>query len=382
MAKVFIYSIPFGFGPTGKAITIAKRLKATHSVTIASFGHAINLLNKSLEGVQILDCHSREVHLWPQEILNEANIFISIMDLRVVKQFASLYPQRKIIFVDSLLWWRTLHPNSIEHIDFYVTQYFPGVNEVIAKLPEPKLFHIVSPIIGTDFLDAPKLKRQPMILVHYGGLSSPVIKFIHYEPYITKLTDTFIEYSTKFDGLDIVVSGNQEAMDLLKIRFRNIQNAHFECLPYDSFQKCLALADCFITTPGLEAAYESFFLNTPVIFLPPTNSTQLSQVLQFSKFGLAVALGSEEICFLNDLFTLRLPYQQQTKEICKFANELVVEKREELNHRLIKLISTLLTSTGERQRLTRKQSDFIPKDLPDGLSKIEFLVENLDNQWW
>ncbi len=137
--RILIYSIPFGFGPTGKSIVLANNLSKTHDVQILTFSHSLHLLKKSTYGMNIFDCHSRDIEQWNPSLFEGIDTFISIMDLQVIRSVKTKYRHIKTIFIDSLLSWRineslTNFYEGIEFIDFYIAQYFPGIESHI--LPE------------------------------------------------------------------------------------------------------------------------------------------------------------------------------------------------------------------------------------------------------
>lgn len=372
MKKVVIYSIPFGFGPTSKAITIANRLKSFHEVFLLSFGHTIQLLKNSINDVPIFDCKTREVDKWKNLNFYDCDIFICIMDLQVLNNFKIIYPKIKNIFIDSLSWWREFAQiNDSENIDYYIAQYFPGVPKLTNTLDNSR-FYVVSPIMEPFNDVSERFDQLPKILVHYGGISSPIIDSLDYLPFLIKTTEMLIQALTKLGKCNLVFTGNLNAMEILRSYFRNNENTSFSCLPHHEFQKRMSESDYFITTPGIEATYESFSLKKPAIFLPPLNSTQLGQFIRFLESSLPVLIDKASLCTLHDIARVKVPYQTQTLELCNFANKLA--GRDDFKDTFEVIMNNLNESSFARKELINKQIKFVPNDLPDGLSLIETLI--------
>ncbi len=245
--KVLIYSIPFGFGPTGKAIVLANHLNKVHDVQIATFANSLHLLKKSTFGMDVFDCHSRDINEWKVCLFEEIDTFISIMDLKVIRSVKTKYPHIKTIFIDSLLSWRIDESLSnfledIKFIDFYIAQYFPGTEILQEKYQN---IHIVSPLLNKDFTFGDRSKVDGNhLLIHYGGLSSPSVNFQQYLPFLEKTTEIIIKEFYK--KIRLIFAGNIELMKYFQIVFKDFSDVVFDCFSHSSFQEVLSQSKAYI----------------------------------------------------------------------------------------------------------------------------------------
>jgi hypothetical protein len=304
--NIGIYSIPFGYGPTGKALTIASFLDNAIKVNLFTYGAALSLAQNSNYNVE--NCLSRNVCDWDTDALLQNAIFIVIMDFTVAKQLISKYPNLRVIFFDSLLWWR----KSIENIPVcsctYIAQDFPGTqeaaNRMFSKNWKP---YITGPIVKA--YNKSIKSQQRIMLINYGGIESPHIKLGCNTNFHILMTKCLIE-TLKYFSFNIVFAGNASAIYNLKSIFRNhLHNIRFLALSHENFVYHLSLTKLLITTPGIETTYESFSMDVPTIFLPPLNSTQNQQLNEFAKSGFwdpRASLGYERSMVEKDFVDYRL----------------------------------------------------------------------------
>jgi len=238
-------------------------------------------------------------------------------------------------------------------------------------LPSIKNLEIVSPIVVSNSIETISPQQTELVLIHYGGLSSPIINFSQYEPFLVKFSETIIRISQNLKNIELIFTGNSRAMALLQNKFGRYENVSFQCLPFDMFQYYIMKAQCIITTPGIEAVYECFSIDKPVIFLPPTNSTQLGQVLIFAEHGMPLAFEENELKAFTKLYRNGQRYQEQTNELCKIVNTLAVVKIEIFEQRLLSFLSKIRLKGKYVNNILALQRNFIPVDLPNGLVAIE-----------
>lgn len=240
--KIVIYSIPFGFGPTGKAITISEHLKGTHKIKLATFGHSLQLAEK-LSDIDIIDVKSRCFSEWDKQIFEEADLIISIMDLRFVKFVSENYPNLIIVFFDSLFWWRkNFHEFPLESNAYYILQIFPGVLKKVELIPFKyrNKFEISTPLIF-QYNIAPKINENSKVVIHLGGVSSLIVDWNRYEAYFITIINCIVNSIQK---KEIKVVGNSQLMEALK-NYVFDKKIEFLCLPHSEFQ--ILINDSFTT---------------------------------------------------------------------------------------------------------------------------------------
>ncbi|MEZ4667560.1 MAG: hypothetical protein R3E39_06540 [Anaerolineae bacterium] len=367
MCNVLIYAVPFGFGPTGKAITIATELHGDHNVKVTTYGIPFALLDKSLSSVVVVDCLARDVHLWPTNLLDGIDVFFSLMDLKVAEMVKALKPEVKIVFIDSLLWWISHQITIPPYIDCYIAQYFPGIEQTIAaRLPNP--IHVVSPI--TKLAPHKSNNVQNSVVVHLGGISSPVLPVDSYLDFLSGLAEVLLQLAQQ-SSFQWIVTGNPNAMAIMQHQLDATAIIRFECLAHDEFVQLISESICFVTTPGIEATFDSFSMGIPTVFLPPMNSTQLGQILVFRENGFPIALSTAHITELHEMASLGITYQEETLQLSSFVNNLAIKSKKEFSHLLSRLLSRLFSSQAERERLIATQFKFLPTHLPNGMEFIQ-----------
>ncbi len=377
--KILIYSIPFGFGPTGKAIIIANHLTNLHSVQIATFAHSLHLLKKSTYGMNIFDCHSRNIEEWDVSMFESIDTFISVMDLQVIRSVKTKYPHIKTIFIDSLLSWRieeslTNFLEDIKFIDFYIAQYFPGIENHISQKKYQNI-HIVAPLLEKDLiLESKNNIYSDHLLIHYGGVSSPVAHFEKCLSFLEKTTEIIIkEFHSK---MRLFFAGNIELMKHLQIIFNDFPDTVFDCFSHSDFQEILSQSVAYITTPGVESSYESFFHKKPTLFLPPTNSTQLHQIKKFLDMGCLSTVTSSSMNSIQNINAKDTEYRQKTEELCNFCNRLSLEPS--YKEMIISDIYALTRSENLIEKTLDKQDKIVPNNLDNGLYILENILQGLN----
>jgi hypothetical protein len=380
MSRILIYAIPFGGGPAGKAAVIADYLKCHHNIALTSYSHAVHLLRLSCPGIEVLDCHSRGSEAMIAILERGVDVFVSLMDVRVASFVKKLFPHTRVVLVDSLLSWRVKEYLAgelvdFDSIDFHICQYVPGVeaDTVEAKLGHNvNKLHIVAPLVQHINISAPQSAYNG-ILIHFGGLASPVSEWHLYVPFVDKVTEILVDRYAPHTRL--MFTGGVEVTNHLRTKFGNHSNVFFECLAYKKFQEAIAHSTLVLTTPGLETAYESFFIGKPVLFLPAVNSTQLHQLEFFETAGLPNVVPPAIRARLEAIANAAEPYSLKTTWLCHLVNSLADE--EGFQEHLDGSLRRLLESRTRVKKLIREQRRFWPPCLEDGLRLIERIIEGV-----
>jgi hypothetical protein len=378
--KILIYSIPFGFGPTGKAIILANHLRKKHDVHIASFGHSLYLIKKSIYNISISDCRSRNIEEWDAYLLDNVDTVISIMDLQVVRSVKTKYPNVRTIFIDSLLSWRVdeyshnFLEENLTFIDFYIAQHFPGIDNLILQakfLKSIKKLYLVSPIISKNDTFRTKNGVDDCLLIHYGGVNSPVVTFQQYLPFLKNTTEAIIK--DFYGKVRLFFAGNIELMEYLKDSFQEYSCTIFDCFSHDDFLQLLSQSIIFVTTPGIESSYESFSFGKPTLFLYPLNSTQLHQVQHFVDMGFSstiTRLGLDDFRYIS---TKDIPFRKKTLDLCNLCNKLSYNG--EYKQIVSSAIYDLYNSNESIQDCLDKQAKITPEKLENGLLILDKIIE-------
>ena len=364
MKNILIYSIPFGFGPTGKAIAIANELSVSHNVTLTSFKHSLQIIGKN-DRIKIIDCKTRNFSEWNSKIFQKTDLIISIMDLRLINFISENFPHIKTVFVDSLFWWRkSLSDIPFQNCNLFLLQTFPGVGEKIEEVPKEyrNKFFEVSPILSENKVVMDESEETDSILLHFGGVNSLIAQWEMYKQYFEFITSIVINYAKVYKSI-LTVTGNSDLMKHLKKYFRSEENILFQCLDNSVFHQKLSKTKLFISTCGIEATYEAFAYQIPTIFLPPVNSTQLYQLMSLISLQLPVVISENLIDNFQNVILAKFDYHTETTEIANALEYTINTKSErvELETCLISFIEYIKLSNENKMELIYKQNIFSNK---------------------
>lgn len=284
MKRILIYAAPFSYGPTGKALSLASHLKDLYQIELAGFNTSYDLMRLDKD-IPLINFEFRDSEQSADQTILNYDLIISCSDLKLASRATQLGV--KSIVLDSLFWWQTPSPDEILSTDAYVVQDFIGVREAISALPKkcPNI-HKVGAVLGKD-IDSLKERRdrEKHILINYGGLESPFVKFPRDSNYPFILTEVLAPLFREASNFRFTVTGNSKAMNSLAKDYSDSKNVEFKTLQHDDFVDCLAKSQLVITSPGIETFYETIYLATPSVLLLPNNSTQYWQLLTLINSG-------------------------------------------------------------------------------------------------
>ncbi len=377
MRKVLVYSIPFGSGPTAKALVIAERLRRQHSVQLATYSHGLDLARRSGSGLSVIDTAGRGIgELKP--ILDEGlDVLVSVMDLTVARLVKEYSPGTAVVFVDSLLSWR-LHEypdlalGDLDVVDLYIAQYDPGLDleQLSSRLRPPgDWLHLVLPLV-VPVGPASVEEHGSGLLLHYGGVSSPVAAARRYMRFIRSTTSVVLDVVR--GSCDVAIASVEDVARVLATSNVQAAGTRYGCFGYGAFQRAIGRTQLLVTTPGLETTYEGIAAGRPVLLLPPLNSTQLHQVMSFHSAGLSCAIPDSAWPDLYQIHGARIHYADKTGRLCDLADQLAT------SHAYWDVLAGALedsvSSPLSRQRMVEAQRRLLPPQLEDGLCLIDAFV--------
>lgn len=374
--KIGIYAIPFGFGPIGKAMSLAAELNKLHDVTIITFDHALQIAERNRNLYKIVDCECRDFEKWGSNIFDRIELFISIMDLRFIAYLIKNHPIKRTIFVDSLFWWRkNLNDFDIENTEGFIIQSFPGVAETLKQVSEKYLykFNIVSPIVY-DYQIKPNTTKSNYYLLHFGGVSSLIINWNEYKPYFRMIFDIVYKYIEKSD-LNLIVAGNQDVLNYLNTD-HNSDVVRFICGSHYEFQGLLINSTVFISTCGIEATYEAFYHDIPTVFLPPLNSTQLQQTIKLKNHDLPIILSNDLIDEYNCILHISSTYQDQTERLATFIGTMNKKYGQKLKEKIHTALDDF-KNNYKKTEILKAQNNFYHICKNDGYIVLKNMVDKI-----
>lgn len=259
---IVVFSNPFGYGPTGKAISVAEaflRLGAENVVLAGNdFVHEIVPSHIRYERVDERDVASVSAFL---EKIENSYIFSS-QNRFAVKAAVAL--QRPSAFLDGLAWFWDEIPADHLIADTVFWMNYPGIEvkkEAKCAVIVPA---VLSQMVKTD-------RASGKTIIHVGGCRNP-LSDIFPRIYLDLLVMALGTLPRTMQA-NMLVTGGRDAAEYLKSQLRD-SDVMTGCITHDQFAKELSEASHLVTTAGQTATLEAFASSVPTSFLPPMNLSQ------------------------------------------------------------------------------------------------------------
>lgn len=269
--KILLNAEAFGFGPSAGASVIFDIIKNNFSDYVVDYigqGHTLDLQSK-LSYHHIYEYVSENQF---KELVKDYDFFITALDFEKAK-FAKEVGIKTIVY-DTLLWyWKD--KSIVQYTDYYITQDFYGVKDILEKFDFKVQSHVIPPLIQKKDL---KEKCEDFLLINFGGLENPfwtVEVTAHYIQNILKVILPVVEI--QFKKIKIVCSQNH---------ITYLKDFPVETASYKEMQHYLQKASFVIATSGLGNIYEIANYQVSSLFLPPVNDSQGQQLEILKREGL------------------------------------------------------------------------------------------------
>ena len=286
MAKIIVVAQNYAFGPIGKLLTITPYLTRNgHKLTFIGDGTAYQLgCKENFNKIIRVNTDSPEFEKKMINTFNKADFLLSSMDMASVRlaQRVGL----PVIWLDTLFWWRNEIPEYIQKVDCYIKQNTLDDRKNM-KLYGTNIKNLygVNPLVELVVIKTKKLKNQAMVA--FGGMEAQkwyrVGKETNYPYIILKLLEK-VDFS-EFDR--VLITGNERIIKKMRLLKTN-KKFVFETFSHFHFVQELANSKLVLMAPGLETPLEAFTYGVPVIFLPPSNSSNYMQLDNFIKKNVAI----------------------------------------------------------------------------------------------
>ncbi len=330
---VIFVSNPFGFGPTGKIITVMTALSEKWSgrIVYAASEQCQEpldpLLRSKIEVITLSERNEDELRVLCQKY-PRALIVVSLnrTAARTAKETGHV-----VFFIDSLTWmWDKIPAEYLLADRYYFYDIFGARNktsDITHAIP-------ISPILG----HLPERSHEATrVLIHIGGFVNPFSNGLARD-YLLLLWKSISE----FEG-ELTVAGGSAAIQFLKEQRGKTSNHNIELetFGHSEFIQRVSVSERFITTPGSTATFEALAMGVPVAFLPPTNLSQWRQSNLFKDSGVvSMAVDWEDLLILETDFGA----MSEANAVTEFENIAEkVNKDVELRNKAHKLIRKLTT---------------------------------------
>lgn len=285
---ILMVAAPFGLGPAAKAWLLATRLNAGHDVTICVNGDAAGFLRRSLpESITVIDARF-EAAFPDRASLDRFDAFVSVNQVLALWRLARLGLTHRAILVDSLAAWRRdvegipVPPGLLANL----VQDYPTPEGPISTQLDSGV-GAVAPIVW-DGAILPPPGSQGAILLHMGGMFGGLGSDDKAIDAIGRFTADAVR-ACRASGQPLALLGNAHAIAAAD-RGEGIMQLP-EASPAEA-GSAIAAASVLVTTPGIGTVFEAMHHGTPVILLPPTNSSQAYHYLVLTELGIPGTLSN------------------------------------------------------------------------------------------
>lgn len=282
-SRIFIWAIPFCYGPASVAIRLVEGLLGRgHNVLLLAEGSVAELA--TLSGIGFYERQSLEF-LQP----SAADVFCCICDPDFYRSLPRY--QSRLVYLDFLYAIPALSQDSITFTaDLYLIENYPGTRQILTEgaiLPaNPFVIPPLVAIPSKTVIAQPKPASEHKILVTFGGTESDLTKVglnTHYPVLVLPMIRQAVEAC--FPGARTQIATSYAACSLLHDFLKERETA--TPLGHFAFIDALAHADIVITPPGLYTVFEAVRHKRPIVFLPPSNYTQVIHLRHYVELGLA-----------------------------------------------------------------------------------------------
>ena len=297
-------AIAFCYGPA----TVLKQILCNwrprvQSVTLAGTGTTLEYMRRYstnrplVDRILYLDTEDTEA-LQSQE--GSWDVLLSVCN---PTGFAALQERARFrVYWDFLLWMRWEGGAPEFQADAYIIEMFPGCESALERWRAEIRNPVLSPIL-VEWHEAKPTSASGTVLINLGGQRSKLTRPGDNTDYAKQMIAILQEAALLVDhqGPFVVASDSQTAHYL--DQQLHAKGWTFASFSHEEFLAQIRAAERFITHPGLYSPFEGFGLERPVYFLPSSNYTQVLQLGDFRRLGLAprsidwVDLVGEEVPF-------------------------------------------------------------------------------------
>lgn len=342
--NVLIVAAPFGFGPAVRALLVADGIKDIADVSFFSDGDACQFIEKYKSATSSCAKGIFGQAFRTSESLKQFDFFICINQAPAFEHLHKLGQAGRAVFLDCILHWRTEAAQTPPRGGLaYLAEDFPGTAQYLDKSAAQRV-ELTAPLVWPRRDTAPKGKRG--ITLHLGGVTSPLAPWEIMARPIETLARQVAELARQH-GLPLTIIGSAHLKRLPPLG--DDVSVLGDISPQDS-ATLIGNSALLITTPGIGAVYEAMAGDTPIILLPPMNSTQLNHYDVFTAHGVAGVLQPELARQISQA-AKTIPWNQQTP----YCAKLWYEKITILLTRLPRVFGDLLDQETRQQFLSAQR---------------------------
>lgn len=357
---IVIFSNPFGYGPTGKAIAIAENFikKGFTNLIFAGGQFAQEIIPKSIKYLAVNERDEHEIRNLLKTIENP--VVFSSQNRFAIRAARSLgIPSA---FLDGLSWfWKDIPSDHFIADEIFWMKY-PNIEK---RIPVGlKNIHIVPAVI--DISDLKEKKNH--ILIHVGGCKNPLVDAFpkHYLNILARALNTISPCKRK-----IKITGGAAAINFLKSLLHN-NKIEAVSLDHNQFIKELGKSTHLITTAGQTTTLEAFARDIPTSFLLPMNLSQCALTNVLSEFRAAPQKLMWSDYIANNIYPSKLNEKDAIVKFGKYTEEIASSNLlfEKFKFDLVRVVNSIPDNTGQREFI-----EYV------GTNGADIVVEILIKKW-
>jgi hypothetical protein len=337
---IVIFSNPFGYGPTGKAIAIAEAFINSGYINIIFAGNNFvqEIVPFSITSISVDERNEDEIIKVLKQIENP--MVVSSQNRFAIRAAKSL--DVPSAFLDGLAWfWKEVpHDHLIADEIFWMN--YPHIKD---KLPKnSNKIHIVPAIVDVKN----NVDKKDKILVHIGGCKNPLT-----EVFPKYYLDILAKGLSNISNADkVTITGGVEAIEYLKsLLLEDKSKIKAVSLKHHEFIHELSESKHFITTAGQTATLEALALGIPTSFLLPTNLSQLALTNVLAEYNAAPQALYWDSYFPEKIDIAMLSEKEAIVQFNKYAEN--IKNDQKLNQTLVldllNIINTIPNQKGQSE---------------------------------
>lgn len=297
---------PMCFGATSAMLHIGQHLESLDMAVLAT-GSSMQLAAKS--GLQVIPCDVRSPQAVERTLstIDRRYLYVSISNQSNIPFL--LHCQQPFVYIDILFWLGRGANPAMRSASAYIIENFPGVMERLDRMTSSILQpHLIGPLVQSRRSTGDAGSSKKSIVVNLGGAESPRLHpgvNTDYPVHMVKLVLQWARSSQLAKERRIHIGTGARAVECIRDQVDLPEHVEVDTYPLDHFNTLISESNVFITAPGLNAPFEGFQAQVPVVFLPPQNPTQVFQLRAYRAHGIHadIPISLEELCELPPLDT-------------------------------------------------------------------------------
>lgn len=362
MRYIVFFSNPFGYGPSGKTISVAKyfynKVKKDSKILICGSDMLLKIANANFEKIKINDRDEEAIFHKLKSLKGKIYVFSS------QNRFAIKAAKRLDIptaFLDGLAWFWEKIPDDHLLADVIFWINYPGIRKKIVD----KFNDVIRVISGiTPKINKDVSKREDIIF-YIGGCRNPLTPLP--TSYLS-LTAKLLEYALELK-IPLKIVTDELSKEFLK-KFKYLAK-NLKSYEHSLFVKKIANSYRFVTNGGQTAVMEAASVGANISFYLPINLSQHALIKMINK-------NSSKDNYLDWKAYAKVP-----PNLNSFSEKEAIQILETLSDKILKDDKQLQCLTDDFiSLLTDKRPPLKPKMLESmGDSGAKEIFDILSEQW-